>query len=356
VGTCHENDNEGLILSVFKDGSEFGRLQAMETLAHNNVYSFVADRSLKSGAHNIDGPVELHDLTHPVVFIESGGHGIYGSRSTHSKFDFARQRFLDSTGITYVYKGVAERPKHANDRMVGYELLPILDQWWTKARQGAWNEKTFDDYFQYQPLGGRPGIAFAVGGTFYGRKEASNKAKPFWGWHDGATLKKQILAPGQWGLDPAYAVSRNLSFPAPFSMDYLYNPYLEIGEAQKRAEQAPLLPQIEPPEAVGPQFASQGTIDIEIRVDGVVEMQIAWDKVHVQVIQGQPPGEPKTAFSAPLPPVAIVNMQVKKISGRGTVKLKQKGDAANEHTTVVSIEDPKSGADSYKVQLTWSRQ
>ena len=45
-----------------------------------------------------------------------------------------------------------------------------------------------------------------IGFTFYGRKEASNKAKPFWGWHDNRTLKAKVLAEGQWALDPAYAV------------------------------------------------------------------------------------------------------------------------------------------------------
>jgi hypothetical protein len=34
AGSCHENDNEGIILTVQKDGSEFGRLQVMETLAN----------------------------------------------------------------------------------------------------------------------------------------------------------------------------------------------------------------------------------------------------------------------------------------------------------------------------------
>ncbi len=37
VGTCHENDNEGMILTIEKDGSQYGRLLSMETLAHNNV-------------------------------------------------------------------------------------------------------------------------------------------------------------------------------------------------------------------------------------------------------------------------------------------------------------------------------
>jgi hypothetical protein len=33
AGSCHENDNEGLILTIRKDGTPFGSLQVMETLA-----------------------------------------------------------------------------------------------------------------------------------------------------------------------------------------------------------------------------------------------------------------------------------------------------------------------------------
>jgi len=231
VGTCHENDNEGLILTVRKDGSEFGKLEVMETLAHNNVYSFVNDRRINRGAHNIDGTIDFHDESHPVIYIEPGGHGIHGSRSSHSKFDFGSDQFPAGTGITFVYKGVAERPKHSNDRLVGYELLPILDEWWSKCVEGEWKDRTFDEYYVYVPFGNRPaGSGKRIGSTFLGRKESSNKAKPFWGWHDNATRGKKLLNTGQWGLDPAYSVSRNVTFPigeAP-ALDYTYNPYLGI--------------------------------------------------------------------------------------------------------------------------------
>jgi hypothetical protein len=233
AGTCHENDNEGIILTVRKDGGEFGKLEVMETLAHNNVYSYTNDSRIRNGVHNIDGRIEFYQNSHPIVFIEAGGHGIYGSASSKaSKFSVRDGRFTDGTGMTFVYKGVAERPRHASDSLVGYELLPIYDHWWLKAAEDSgWRERTFDEYFVYRPLGGRPaGAGKRIGGTFLGRKESANKAKPFWGWHDEATRRRNVLATGQWGLDPAYAVSRNVTFPAsePFSLDYTFNPYLNI--------------------------------------------------------------------------------------------------------------------------------
>ena len=231
VGTCHENDNEGLILTVRKDGSEFGKLEVMETLAHNNVYSFVADGRIRKGAHNVDGQIEFYAASHPVIFVESGGHGIYGSTTSHAKYDLKTDTFANGTGMTFVYKGLAERPRHGNDRLVGYELLPIYDHWWKKSSDEAWKDRTFDEFYVYTPFGGRPaGNGRKMGGTFLGRKESSNKAKPFWGWHDNATLKKKLESTGQWALDPAYSVARNLTFPAGSepSADYTFNPYLGV--------------------------------------------------------------------------------------------------------------------------------
>ena len=127
-------------------------------------------------------------------------------------------------------KARRERPRYPSDHDIGYELLPIVDQWWNRIETGE-KEKMFDEYFTYQPLGGRPSTRISpIPGSFLGRKEASNKAKPFWGWNDNLTSKKKVLAVGQWGLDPAYAVSRNLQFPAtePFSLNYTFNPYLII--------------------------------------------------------------------------------------------------------------------------------
>ncbi|MBM3812806.1 MAG: hypothetical protein FJW20_14360 [Acidimicrobiia bacterium] len=354
VGTCHENDNEGIILTVAKDGSQFGRLQVMETLAHNNVYSVTADERIGNGIHNIDGVIEFHDWSHPVVFIESGGHGIYGSKTSHSRYNVEKAEFAEGTGITYVYKGAAERPAHANSRLVGYELLPILDHWWAKAKEGAWTEKTFDSYFQYSPLGGRPGIPFPIAGSFYGRKEASNKAKPFWGWHDTQTQKRGVLATGQWGLDPAYGVSRNLRFPAQpaFSLDYVYNPYLGIGQAQPLPEAGPLSTLQSQPAPATP--AGPGSVEIELRVDGIVELWVAWDTVSAHTISGQDAGQVKATFSRPLPPVTLRSATIKKLDGRGDVKIHQMPSPANEHTAIIRIEDPNGGADNYRFQLTWS--
>ena len=62
-----------------------GVCKTMETLAHNNIYSFRADNRVKDGVHDIDGDIEWVG-SHPVVFIESGGHGVFASTTSHARF------------------------------------------------------------------------------------------------------------------------------------------------------------------------------------------------------------------------------------------------------------------------------
>ena len=230
ASSCHENDNEGLILTVRKDSTKFGKLEVMETLAHNNIYSFTNNSAIKKGVHDIDGKIEFHENTHPIIFIEAGGHGIFSSSYKSSIFDAAKMEFKQNTGVTYVYGKKSESPTYANDRNVSYALLPIYDEWWTKStKETAEANETFDNFYVYEPFGNRPRTnAKYISGAFHGVTASKNQAKPFWAWFDKKTRDKKILNTGQWALDPAYAVSMNLKFPneLPISLEYIFNPYL----------------------------------------------------------------------------------------------------------------------------------
>lgn len=384
AGTCHENDNEGLIMTIAKDGSQYGRLQTMETLAHNNIYSFRADNRIKDGVHDIDGDIEWVG-SHPVAFIESGGHGVFASTTHHARFALKTQ-FTVGTGVTFVYKGKAERPRYANDREVGYELLPIYEQWWKKADPSAgWHESTFDEFFTYQPQGGRPPAAFStIPGTFLGRKEASNKAKPFWGWHDNLTLKKNVLAVGQWGLDPAYAVSHDLHFPESerFSLEYVYNPYLNLGGPRQPSGPYGTVPDgnssntnprnpssasnSDNPTGPLPELPSyrsrdykasskEGTLILRLVVDGEIELRVQDDRIRYTVASGRPPREDGSEFTQPIPRTKLKSFKLDKKDGRGEVQLLEQPTPENGYTARIRINDPKGGDDKYRIEVKWKR-
>jgi hypothetical protein len=233
AGTCHENDNEGVILTVRRDGSEFGRLDVMETLAHNNVYSYTNNRSVRPSLHNVDGALELFEDQRPIVFLEAGGHGAIGSGDRKSTFNGRRLDWKQFTGITYRYRGLAQAPKGNMDREVGYELLPIEEHWWKPhLANGEQARQMFADYYNYEPVGNRPRpVNPRIAGAFLGRKHDANKARPFWGWFDMKGRQRRAIATGQWALDPAYSITRSVRLPTnePVSLDYTYNPYLGIG-------------------------------------------------------------------------------------------------------------------------------
>jgi len=358
VGTCHENDNEGLILTVAKDGNRWGRLQAMETLAHNNVYSYRVDRRVGPGAHNIDGDVQLSADKRPAVFVESGGHGIYGVGDPRARFDPGSARFSAGTGVTYTYKGRAERPKHANDRQVGYELLAIRDQWWARTVQSG---RMFADYYTYQPYDGRPGIAGRqIPKAFLGREMGANMAKPFWGWHDELTRKKKILAVGQWALDPAYSVSRTLDMPPPFAVDYIHNPYLgfdRVGQAPGRDGTASgggageeLVITARP---AGRASGNREQFDVKLDADELVTVRIQDDTVRCIAEKGRPPSDQGTSCTAPLPQESVPAFRMEKLAGRGTILMQEPPSADNFYTATLRIEDSKKGSDRYHVRLSW---
>ena len=282
--------------------------------------------------------------------------------------------------MTYVYKGVAERPRHGNDRQVGYELLSIYDHWWVRAHEGPGRQdRTFDAYYAYQPYGGRPRSPHPeIAGSFLGRKFGSNKAKPFWGWHDRRTRKKKVLATGQWALDPAYAVSQDLRIPGRFSLDYVFNPYLGIGKPPARAPSAAPLERL-PPKPRRPSHESRseqkavsrlqelpsepssdfdlksktGQFDLRMKVDGTIEVFIQGGLVRRRLIDGRPPVDSGSDYTQPVPRATFRQFELQQKDGRGDVRLLEAPSESNDFTARLRISDPKGGADRYHVRLRW---
>ncbi|MBM3764448.1 MAG: hypothetical protein FJW32_03565 [Acidobacteria bacterium] len=342
VGTCHENDNEGIILTVRKDGSEFGRLEVMETLAHNNVYSFTNESKLRKGAHNIDGKIDLHDGHHPMVFIEAGGHGALSTTSDHSTYSASTRDFKTGTGMTFFYRGAADRAKHGDDRLIGYDLISIEDAWWARTKQNG--GKTFDAEYVYQPFGGRPGAGTRYVGSFLGRKHGANKAKPFWGWHDERTRRGKVLNTGQWALDPAYAVTKNLTWPAdlPVDLNYTYNPYLGVAAEP-----------VAPTQPIEKPAVTEGGCQLEASIDGSVVISVRQAAAQYEVLNGQAEKDASIGCNGELPVAPVRVFEARKTRGRGTVSVVERPSEANNFTAKIRVDDSSRGADRYIIAIRW---
>jgi hypothetical protein len=246
---AHENDVEGVIVTIQKDGSPFGAFRAMATEAHGQVYYFKlpgSDVGIGSAYYDNDPlcfcpPVDSIAFFptpsgHAVaVFIESDGHGVgkqyralQKSASGGIVLGGERYRFRGSDGVIYFHDGgAAEEPSGAAVDSVRYELRP-LDELWGRRHDGG--GAPYCDFEDYVGPAGRDcrldSLAMSFGGECVVGIGGCD-ANPPWGWdsdHSG-------LPRGAWFFDPAWAVTRHLaalpdSAAAGF-FDYTSNRYLQ---------------------------------------------------------------------------------------------------------------------------------
>ena len=201
---CHENDMESIQMVVAKDDTPFGKLLAVETLAHSHIYLYTADRSVEGNFLKVRDSVRLEG-SHPIVYVETYGHGIY-----------AHRKILVPHTVVYRAGEQAEVPESLKDDDVSYQLVSIYDTLWMH-RDEIGPGRAFDQPFDYR---GHV-LPFAIDGDDYGQDRANT---PSWGYNQeiGDTLSR-----GDWFLDPAKALSYHASFEGEFSQTYLNNPYLD---------------------------------------------------------------------------------------------------------------------------------
>ncbi|MBI4424428.1 MAG: hypothetical protein HY554_11900 [Elusimicrobia bacterium] len=221
----HENDLEGVVLTVQKDGGRFGGFRLLETLAHASIQPYSSEPGVTNGRKALKGPAPLDAEGRVTLFIEPRGHGVHEG---HAPLDVDEALAGE---LTYVYRGVAEDPAGRRDGSFGYALLPIDELW--RRRGQAGRDQTFSRPFAYE--GSRFAFREPIPGAFTGRVGGDDKASPPWGWRD---VFDRGVRRGDWFLDPAHAASTHVAFAEPFSLEYLHNPYLE--GAQPREAPPPL--------------------------------------------------------------------------------------------------------------------
>ncbi|HEU5074701.1 MAG TPA: hypothetical protein VFU02_11015 [Polyangiaceae bacterium] len=206
----HENDLEGVSLAIRKTGGA-GTLVAMETMAHDQFYQYRAHPDVSHGTETIDGEVSVHDGTHPRVFIEAKGHGMFGC-------DARCDRAPGGNGIVYAYEGHAQSPQAGAgdfDEVYSYALIAFDADGRLGEDQGFWHRR--HDICDT--------CSFGSWGKLRGDNYGSDRAKLAWAWDDP---DDGTVSAGAMLCDPAQFFSAHLggrAFDGRFSQRYLAHEY-----------------------------------------------------------------------------------------------------------------------------------
>jgi hypothetical protein len=216
--TEHENDGEGLTEMIEKDGSEYGVLRAMVTVAHTDFYSYTpAGSTWTSGRESIDGTVQMqsspHDsFRHPVTAQEVQGHGLKAYP----------QYTIHGDGIVYYPSTTGETPGSGNDRDVRYRLIDIF------AGGGLWADRADTGLFVNLGTFAGDDSGDCGVGTWDCTTDSANAP---WGWDDG----NDMPARGEIATDPAKLSAEYFTVPGGLSHTYTYNPYSSAAAALRDA-------------------------------------------------------------------------------------------------------------------------
>ena len=220
----HENDLEGIIAMVRKDGTLYGKIEGAITIAHVDFYSYVPrGSSLSNGGEDIDGTLyfsEFEGSAHPMTSQESKGHGFKAYPYIE---DFSGKN--DEDGIIYYpSRTTAQVPTSGNDRHVLYKLVDIF------SPGGLWDHQLSDI-----DLPRSDASVFATFGNFKGDGSGScgdggggaawcdtDGANAPWNWDGNGTDSHK----GDFALDPANLFQKFYSGLGEFDNRYISNKYL----------------------------------------------------------------------------------------------------------------------------------
>lgn len=198
----HENDVEGYLSIIRKDGSTYGVLDGIVTVAHSDFFSFTPQGSpLQGNQENIDGTLSMEtydNAAHPVTAQEAKGHGLKAWPAYQIVGD----------GIKYFPSPdfVAGVPVNADDRNVKYKLVNIFEP------GGLWEQRNNTQLF------------YNAGGGFISSVGNGNANAP-WAWNDG---NDGAVEGGEIATDPAKLVNVYFKNLGSFSTVYLSNKYKGI--------------------------------------------------------------------------------------------------------------------------------
>ena len=88
------------------------------------------------------------------------------------------------------------------------------------------------------------------------------------------------------------------------------------------------------------------------RIDNEVDLHVQGGTVKARVVSGGQSYASSADFTSPLP-AREVNVEVRKMKGRGDVQVVQQPARGNGYTAVIRIHDEKGGSDEYELELVW---
>ena len=224
AGVAHENDMEGALVVVAKNGTDLNRARVafVETLHHDDFSPYLTGESAPQGFG-----IFKTDKQRVLLYVEPKGHGIEPYSGDDKQT--AKKEFL-----IYKFAGRAEDPDKQKDSTVGYELLPIQATLWPKARIGKEDKgvtyATSHDYAEISisvvQANGRVDVkkikVGEIGETFAGNSGGVNMARPPWAWFDKHHRDDPL---GLWFFDPASIIKRDFNLPESFSTAYVRLPF-----------------------------------------------------------------------------------------------------------------------------------
>jgi hypothetical protein len=205
--TEHENDSEGLLLTVARDGSRFGALRAAVTVVHSDFYSYVpVGSSYRSGRESVDGVLSLRSYAgelHPVTAQQA---------ETHALKAWPYYAIVTQGVVYYPSLTESEVPVGPNDRSVLYRLHDMLEP------GGLWEHRNDPRLFaRYGAFAGNASGGCGKG-VFWCRRDAAHAA---WAWNDHDDRSPT----GAMASDPAQLTRAYFDTREHVSSVYRFNPF-----------------------------------------------------------------------------------------------------------------------------------
>ncbi|AZR72992.1 hypothetical protein BBF96_06035 [Anoxybacter fermentans] len=196
----HENDFEGAVLAIKKDGSTYGSLHVMITMAHDDWNVYTNDPNIRGAEETVNGGILFDSYGRPEIYIQANGSSL--DNNGHGWKAYDGRDAPGGDGIVYYYGGWAEVPTDGSGNWVheySYTLRPFSDLW----------DRRYDFVETY-----------AAFGVFRGDTYQENAAKTPWYWDDADD--GPAFNGSAWS-DPAHLIDTHVTGLGNWSRNYVSN-------------------------------------------------------------------------------------------------------------------------------------